>query len=232
MNRPRRLVLIRHGESARNVAKSGKIYFVDDAARSRVQGIPDHQIPLTNNGWEQARQTGRALAALPFSFDYAYHSGYERTRQTLEGILEAFTPEARAAINVRHNLFIRERDPGYAYDMTEEEALDAFPHLHEYWLTFGGFFARPPGGESIADVCARVHTVLDSFFRDRAGENLLVTTHGGTIRAFRFLLERWEYNRAIRWSPDEPPKNCSVTTYEYDRDSQRLVLVTYNQVFW
>ena len=94
------------------------------------------------------------------------------------------------------NLFVRERDPGFTYDMTEAEAEAAFPWLNEYWHTFGGFFARPPGGESLADVVGRVHTFLNTLFRDRAGQKVMVVTHGGTIRCFRFALERWDYEQA------------------------------------
>ena len=104
----------------------------------------------------------------------------------------------------RMNIFIRERDPGFTYDMTEEEAEAAFPWLNEYWHTFGGFMARPPGGESLADVVGRVHTFLDTLFRDRAGQKVLVVTHGGTIRCLRFALERWNYERrrALAAGPD------------------------------
>ena len=58
--------------------------------------------------------------------------------------------------------------------------------------------ARPPGGESLADVVARVHTFLGTLFRDRGGQKILVVTHGGTIRCFRFLLERWGYGTPRR----------------------------------
>jgi hypothetical protein len=46
---------------------------------------------------------------------------------------------------VRHNLFIRERDPGHAYNLTDAEAAEAFLWLKDYWNTFGAFFSRPPG---------------------------------------------------------------------------------------
>ena len=232
MNRPLRIVLIRHGLSKRNEAKKGNTYFADEYSRSNIVGIPDHKIPLADHGWLQARITGEALVAMGQMFDYVYDSGYVRTEQTREGILEAYSPADRARMKIRHNLFIRERDSGHAYDMTEEEVAAAFPDLQRYWQTFGGFFARPPGGESIADVCNRVHTFLDTLFRDRAGQSILVITHGGTIRAFRYLLEHWDYDRAAHWAPEKPPENCSVTTYDFDRADQRLMLTAYNQVFW
>jgi broad specificity phosphatase PhoE len=33
-------------------------------------------------------------------------------------------------------------------------------------------------------------------FRDRAGQQVLVVTHGSTLRMFRMLLERWRWEDA------------------------------------
>src|SRR5579872_1430845 len=132
MERPQQLVLVRHAQSARNEIKKGKVYFEGDEERSAIKGIPDHDIPLTALGVEQAEQTGVALRENHGPFDYVYHSGYVRTADTTEHILSAYSPEERAKIEVRHNPFIRERDPGYTYEMTTEEAEAAFPWLREH----------------------------------------------------------------------------------------------------
>lgn len=232
MNRPALLVLVRHGESARNVAKKGNTYFIDDEARSALRGVPDHRIPLTDEGRRQAQRTGEALQQRFGRFDVVYHSGYARTLETAEGLLAAFPAEERAAMKVRHNLFIRERDPGHAYDMTTAEAEAAFPYLKEYWQTTGGFFAHPPGGESLAQVCERVYLFLNMLFRDRAGQKVLAVTHGGTLRAFRFLLERWSYEEAETRFRTDPPANCSVTVYQHEPAGNRLRLAEYNRVHW
>jgi 2,3-bisphosphoglycerate-dependent phosphoglycerate mutase len=232
MTRPSLLVIVRHAESARNQAKKGSVYFADDAARRVVRGTPDHLVELTAAGRRQALETGAAVRERFGPFDYVYTSGYTRTVETAEGILAAYTDDERAAMKVRTNLFIRERDPGHTYDMTRDEAESAFPWLEDYWRTFGGFMARPPGGESLADVVARVHTFLDTLFRDRAGQKVLVVTHGGTIRCLRFALERWTYEQAECWPPGQSPANCGVTTYRYAPDEGRLVLDDYNQLYW
>ena len=54
-------------------------------------------------------------------------------------------------------MFLRERDAGFTYDMTTAEGATALPSLHGYWDTCGRCFARPPGGESFADVAERVY---------------------------------------------------------------------------
>src|SRR5687768_2244130 len=122
MERPSQLVLVRHAQSLRNEIKQGNIYFADDEVRKPIQGIPDHEIPLTQLGIEQAVQTGKQIREKFGTFAYAYHSGYKRTADTAKFILDAYTDEERAEINMRQNPFIRERDPGYTYDMTTQEA--------------------------------------------------------------------------------------------------------------
>jgi 2,3-bisphosphoglycerate-dependent phosphoglycerate mutase len=232
VQRPALLVIVRHAESARNQAKKGSVYFADDAARRIVRGTPDHLVELTEDGHKQALETGIAVREQFGVFDYVYTSGYLRTDQTAEGILAAYTDAERERMKVRMNLFIRERDSGFAYDMTEAEAEAAFPWLSEYWQTFGGFMARPPGGESLADVVARVHTFLDTLFRDRAGQKIMVVTHGGTIRCLRFALERWNYEQAQKWPPGQAPANCGVTVYRCAESGDRMELEDYNTVYW
>lgn len=230
-NRPALLVLVRHAESARNAAKKNATYFADENARAKVKGIGDHEIDVTREGAAHARRTGLALKKRFGTFDYAYTSGYRRTEATLAGILKAYTPKERRGIAVRRNPFIRERDPGYTYDMTQEEAERFFPYLREYWQTFGGYMARPPGGESLAQVSERVYLFLNSLFRDRPGKKVLVVTHGGTLRCFRALLERWGYEQATSWPKGQSPKNCGVTTYRLNPAAGRLELEDYNVTY-
>ncbi|MFD0584689.1 histidine phosphatase family protein [Dactylosporangium darangshiense] len=227
---PALLVLVRHAESARNIAKKGSVYFADDAARQVVRGVPDHLIELTPDGRKQALQTGNGIRERFGTFDYVYTSGYARTEQTAEGILEAYPAAERSAMRVKPELFIRERDSGFAYDMTTAEAEAAFPWLNEYWQTFGGFMARPPGGESLADVAGRVHMFLVKLAARHAGQKILVVTHGGTLRCFRFLLEGWSYSQAQQWPEGGAPANCGVTTYR--GTGSGLELEDYNRVYW
>lgn len=135
-----------------------------------------------------------------------------------------YPTEERARIRVRHNLFLREREVGYTFDMTTDEANAAFPWLQEYWETFGRFFARPPGAESLADVAQRVYMFLGMLFRERANQQVLVVCHGGTMRMFRFLLERWTYDEVVRrWDVDAIP-NCGRVSYRYSPVLGRLVV--------
>jgi broad specificity phosphatase PhoE len=229
--RPDLLVFVRHGQSARQVAKSRNQYFPDEDSRRPVHGIPDWEIPLTEEGHRQAIVTGQSLREQLGTFDYIYHSGYRRTEATAAAILQAYSESERAQMRVRVNPFIRERDPGYTYDMTAAEADAAFPWLSQYWTTFGPWFSRPPGGESLADVANRVYLFLNMLFRDRARQRVLVVTHGGTLRCFRFLLERWTFDQVAKELETYRTPNCCVTTYQFNPASGRLLLDRLNDVY-
>lgn len=230
MNRPKQLILVRHAESARNKAKQGTTFFADEFARRQVKGVPDYKIPLTKEGEQHAQRTGKLLRERFGTPDYIYHSGYIRTKDTLENILTAYTKAEIDDMKIRHNLFIRERDPGFTYDMTQAEAESAFPWLQEYWDIYGGFFAHPPGGESIAKMTERVYQFINMLFESRQNQKVLVITHGGTIRAFRYLLEQWDYQQALDIIKNDAPKNCGLTVYNYSSENKRLVLSEYNTV--
>ncbi len=232
MNRPALLVLVRHAQSQRNITKKKNQFFLNDEARKAVQGIPDHRIALTEEGHRQAKETGVAIRDAFGSFNHVYHSGYTRTIETMNGILDAYSPEERAQMRIRHHLFIRERDGGHAYDMTDAEAAIAFPWLQDYWKTFGPFFARPPGGESLAQVCERVFTFLQKVARTMAGKRVLVVTHGGTLWCFRYVLEGWTYAEAEERFRTGVSRNCAVTSYSYDESDHRRALGEEGRVFW
>jgi probable phosphoglycerate mutase len=217
---PLRLVLVRHGESARNAAKDGAIFLTKEA-RSAVRGISDIATPLTDKGWQQARATGAALRSQYGVPECIYHSGYRRTIETTNGILDAYNEREREGIDVRSHILLRERDTGYTFNMTAKEAAAAFPWLQGYWQTYGNFYARPPGGESFAEVTQRVYLFLEMLFRDHAGSTVFLVTHGGTLRCLRFLIERWtvEYIEGTK-----APRNCGVVAYGYSDDERGLVL--------
>lgn len=225
------LVLVRHALSIRNAAKNGSVFHTEES-RKEVEGIPDHDIPLIPEGHRQARETGIGLRERFGMPDLIVHSGYLRTIETLDGILEAYPPEERAKISIEEDLLIRERHAGYTYQMTSEEAEQHFPYLQKYWDLKGGFVATPPGGESLEEAVTRVALFLEMLRRDHAGKKVFVITHGGTLRCFRHRLEKWSYARAHAWASGDEPKNCGVTWYEHDERTGQLVLREYNTVFW
>mmetsp|Transcript_17243 Transcript_17243/g.37228 ORF Transcript_17243/g.37228 Transcript_17243/m.37228 type:complete len:157 (+) Transcript_17243:855-1325(+) len=79
--RPRRIILIRHGQSMGNVDESA---YVNTA---------DWRIPLTDIGKKQANEAGKLLREKICEKDayvVFYHSPYLRTKQTLDEIIPFF----------------------------------------------------------------------------------------------------------------------------------------------
>jgi 2,3-bisphosphoglycerate-dependent phosphoglycerate mutase len=231
-NRPERLVFVRHGESLINVVKKNSRFLPEDESAAIVRGVPDHRIPLSDRGRRQAELTSPHLRKIFGAFDVVYDSGYLRTIETRQGLLSSYSLEEQAKMKIRTSHFIHERNSGYAYDMTEAEVARHFPYLAAYWDMVGPFYAVPPGGESQEQVCERVYHFIGTLFEQRRGKNVLIVTHGGTLRAFRFNLERWTAEEYMRRYMDDPPHNCGITTYAFKPESGRLELVSYNQTFW
>ena len=232
MNVPRRIVLVRHGESERNALKGDQIFYPPTEAGELLSAVPSENMPLSKNGQKQARLTGQALRKQYGTFDHIYHSGMRRVNETAEGILEAYTPAERSRMPVNHNLRIRERDPGYTYGMTAEEADAAFPWLQRHFEVVGKFFGRPPGGESVADVALRVGPFFKKINAENAGESLLIITHGGVISSFRYYIEGWSYRQARELVGEASSACCGVTVFEYGEEKDGLVLREHNSVFY
>ncbi len=102
--RPKRIILVRHGQSEGNI---------DESAYTR---IPDSKIALTEVGWKQAVQCGKKIRHVIESDHeenwqvYFYVSPYRRTLQTLRGIGMAF--ERHRIAGVREEPRLREQDFG------------------------------------------------------------------------------------------------------------------------
>jgi hypothetical protein len=140
---PRRIVLLRHGESLGNVKES--VYRV----------IPDWQIPLTERGKLQAREASRRIVELLGAGQAViYYSPYTRTVETLDQILEAIPPEQVCIVQEEPR--IREQDFGNYQDNTMQD-------IKKERARFGRFFYRFPEGESGADGTSFSHSF--SFFR-------------------------------------------------------------------
>ncbi|MCE5166293.1 hypothetical protein HAX54_016983, partial [Datura stramonium] len=77
---PKRIILVRHGESEGNVDKN--VYAT----------VPDHRVQLTEKGIEQAKKAGELIrGVVGKSKVYFYVSPFLRTRETLNEIGAAFS---------------------------------------------------------------------------------------------------------------------------------------------
>jgi 2,3-bisphosphoglycerate-dependent phosphoglycerate mutase len=182
----------------RNLAKGGNVFFPNQEARKGLEREPDHRAALTERGVQEAHELGTRLRVEFGTFDAIFHSGYRRTHETAEAVADALN-QPRPLL--REASLLRERDPGYTFNMTAEEASAAYPWLQDYWATVGPLFSRPPGGESLADVAVRVQLFLERTRHELADQRVLLVTHVGTIRMLRFVLEGWTHEQLVgRWA--------------------------------
>lgn len=163
--------LVRHGESEAN---TGRLVAYE---------VGDHAIPLSERGWEQAREVGRMLGRSFVEGALAYSSPYRRTRETLQGIYEG----SAVAPAERHDGLYEDprlREVEHGYEPTEPQ--------EDLRKTHGWFYYRFRGGESPADCYDRTSSFLESLMRQverKQAERVIIVTHGLTIRCFvmRFL---------------------------------------------
>jgi 2,3-bisphosphoglycerate-dependent phosphoglycerate mutase len=219
---PDHLVIVRHGESARNVAK--------ERARMAAEGVygmglRDVDTPLTPLGHEQAIKTGRFLARR-FHFDAVFTSPYLRTRQTTDEIMKALKPEPRLIIEER----LREIEFGSMDGLTPQGFKEKFPEEWARREREGKYWYRPPGGESRPDVALRVHSFLGTLTRDYRKKSVLVVCHSVVVLIFRRLLERWGEEEYMKTDREADVLNCSMTAYRFNRKTRRLELDHFNQV--
>lgn len=218
---PALLVITRHAESERNVAKRGSPFFPDAETAAPFRGHSDAATALTEAGRAAARALGLVLRDRFGAFDLIIDSGVRRTIETTEGVLEAWSDAERAGVSRVSDDLVRERDPGYAVNMTTDEAAHAFPWLRDYWKSEGPFYSRPPGGESLADVAMRVQRFLESQRAAMADRRVLVVTHVRTAQLLRLTLEAPSPDKGRH----QPLGNCEVLAYEPGPDGRLVPLL-------
>jgi 2,3-bisphosphoglycerate-dependent phosphoglycerate mutase len=223
------LVIVRHGESQRNVRRAeaqrtGRLEYHGD--------VRDMDVALTPHGIRQAEGTGNYLAG-EFRFDRVFVSPYERTIQTADTLVKQFPYSVGPTIEER----IREKEFGILDGLTGQGIRSKYPDEWRRREREGKYYYRPPGGESYPDVALRVHSFLGTLARDCRRQSVLLVCHSVVVLTFRRLLERLTEKTllAIDRDPEQDVCNCSVTWYAYDPTSGsrgRLVLREFNGVHY
>jgi probable phosphoglycerate mutase len=220
---PDRLVLIRHGESAGNVAR-------DKAEAEELERIDiatrDVDVPLSEAGEEQAAALGRWIAEQPEDErpTVVWVSPYLRATQTAEIALKAAGLSLPVVVDER----LREREFGLLDGLTRRGIIAQFPDESERRARIGKFYHRPPGGESWSDVLLRLRSALDDVRRDCAGERVLLVAHQVVVLLTRYVVERMTEEEILAIDALGDVANCSVTAYRLV-DAQ-LALAVFNDV--
>jgi len=225
---PDKIILIRHGESLRNVRKEQAKG--DSNMLMWADGLRDQDTPLTENGVRQAQAVGEYLKKAETTVDALFVSPYLRTRQTADGILTAYDGQGEQAVRPRRIVEerIREIEFGVLDGLTHEGIQVKYPDEVARRQREGKYWYRPPGGESRPDVALRVHSFLGTLTRDYRRQTVLVVAHSVVVLCFRRLLERWGEDEYLLIDREDDVKNCSLTTYVCK--DNHMVLEQYNLV--
>ncbi|MFW0770401.1 histidine phosphatase family protein [Arthrobacter koreensis] len=173
------LILIRHGESAGNVAATRA---QETGAEVIDVGLRDPDVPLSSDGERQAMALGAWLAALPAGerADSVWSSPYLRARQTAE--LAGLSP-------FRVDERLRDRELGILDLLTSRGVAARYPAEAERKQWLGKFAYRPPGGESWADVALRLRSLLRDLDDAEDGRRVAVVCHDAVILLLRYVCE-------------------------------------------
>ncbi len=217
MLRPSLLAIARHGESLRNhlYRKHKASIFMPEEAAEELRDIANHAVPLTQVGKEHARAMVKKLARFG-PFDAIYHSGYTRAHETAMHAWLAMGAMGEKSPMPVADIRFRERDAGPAFGMTTKEAAKHFPWLADYWKREGWFYARPPFGESLADLYeGRVRQALADLFSRHNNQRVLVVCHGRVQQVARLLLDELPINHLE--SPFSALPNCAAVVWNYEK---------------
>jgi broad specificity phosphatase PhoE len=222
---PSRLWVVRHGQSAGNVARD----------LAEAQGVPlidlehrDADVALSALGERQSR----ALAAWVGSLPHAQRprvvmaSPYVRARQTAAIVAQALGHGACVVVDER----LREKEFGILDRYTSAGIRGKFPELAEQRRVVGKFYFRPPGGESWCDVIFRLRAVNGDLQLNHVGERVMIVAHQVIVNCFRYLVEGMDEARILDIDRQGDVPNCGVTEYATGADGHALELVRTNFV--
>jgi len=196
--KPKRIILVRHGESTGN------------ADRSIYKDVPDYALRLTALGRQQAHNKGQELRTLLYDTDIYdtavrsdtnimfYVSPYWRTRDTFAEIGKWFPRK-----QWREDPRIREQSWGHL----REEAVTKL--IEKERDAYGSYYFKFQDGEAGTGVEDRISDFLDTMYRDFAKhdfpETVIIITHGFTMRIF---LKRWFHWTTKQFEQLANPHNC------------------------
>lgn len=202
--KPKRIFLIRHGESEGNANK--EIY----------TKIPDYAVRLTDRGRTQADDVGKkVIDFLDGKPAAVYYSPFIRTIETTNGILTHLKETNLVDKKfVREDARLREQEWHSCLPLTSYN-----PQREEDRIKFGVFFYRFPNGESNADVYDRMGSFTENLHRDFQRkdfpENLILVTHGMAMRVLLMNLLNKSVDEFDTW---KNPWNCTIWKMELDGD--------------
>lgn len=225
---PSVLWLVRHGESAGNVAR-------DAAHKAGLERIAltsrDVDVPLSLLGEEQADALGRWFAeghedGRP---EVLLSSPYVRAIATARRFRDAGGAALDEPICTDERL--REKEFGILDGFTASGIAMAHAEQAEFRRLLGKFYHRPPGGESWCDVVLRLRSLMDTVSLHYAGRRVMIVAHQVVVLCMRYIIENLNEEQILAIDRERDVANCSITEYRYDPGAGKdgnLVLARYN----
>ena len=192
------LYYVRHGETLFN-------HF------NRMQGRSDS--PLTAQGIEQVKLSGKALHNIDFAF--AYCSSAERARDTAAYILETHD------INAIPNRDLREIDFGTYEARVRDSIMDELYERFNPRVDFSDV-----GGESEEMVIERIKRILKlAVARAKDGENVLLVAHGSlymTMIKHLFNIYRADLTEEMKTKGKHIMPNGGIAKFTFSQGTYQL----------
>lgn len=185
------LYFIRHGESISNLI-------------TQFAGSLD--MPLTEKGEMQAKSTANYVK--PINFTVVYTSDLARAFATGKAVADG------QGISIHPDSRLREIFAGEWEGETYSDLEQKFPDSYSVWLNQIGL-TQCPGGESVAQLQARVRECVEEIVRKHPNETVCIATHATPIRVMECVWTNTplELMHTIPWV-----SNASVTLAEYDEN--------------
>ena len=220
------LWVVRHGESAGNVARDRAE--ASGAASIDIEGR-DVDVALSALGERQARAVGRWFAERPALErpTLILASPFTRAAQTAELVARGI---GDAALRCVHDERLREKELGSLNRLTRAGVLAKYPHEAEQRALIGKFYYRPPGGESWCDVVLRLRAVLDHVQLFHAEDRVLLVTHQVVVLCARYILEKLSEAQLLAIDQQGDVANCALTSYLPHPSGTGVALTAYNFV--
>lgn len=206
--------MVRHGESAGNVAREAATLAGD---RRIDLDVRDVDVPLSDLGVQQAEALGRWFASLPDDRtpNIILTSPYFRARHTAE-IVASSAGLSKDKYTLVVDERLREKEFGILDRLTKVGIEAYHPDQAEFRRLLGKFYHRPPGGESWCDVILRLRSATEMMSREYCGERVLLVGHSVVVLCMRYLLEHMTEEQILKIDKENEIANCSVTSYCYD----------------
>lgn len=228
---PQRLWIVRHGESAGNVARDTA--HAQGADRIEL-ATRDVDIPLSDRGEEQARLLGDWFAGCePVDRpDVILASPYARACTTAVLFRDAggaAAPDTAICVDER----LREKEFGILDGLTVTGVAAIYPDQAEFRRLLGKFYHRPPGGESWCDVIFRLRSLMDTVALHHAGRRVMIVAHQVVVLCLRYVIENLTEEQILAIDQAGDVANASITEYRLEAGSDgdaALRLSRYNAV--